>query len=70
MQPTESESLTGTPSQDDVLSAHAERNLAVSASLRETAWELTAAGLRAFRPELDEEQVQAEVRTIFRRAAG
>ena len=38
--------------------------------LRATAWKLAEAGLRAFRPDLDEDVVQAEVRALFRRAAG
>ena len=54
----------------DELSRIATTNLAVSASLRATAWALTEAGLRTFRPELSEEQVQAEVRAQFRRASG
>ncbi len=54
----------------DVLSQAAEANLAVAMQLRATAWELSAAGLRAFRPELTEEQVQCEVRAQFRRTAG
>jgi len=52
------------------LSEQAERHLATAASLRVTAWELAAAGLRTFRPELSEAEVQDEVRTLFRRAAG
>jgi hypothetical protein len=54
----------------DVLSAAATRNLAVAMQLRETAWELSAAGIRTARPELSEEAVQVEVRALFRRAAG
>lgn len=54
----------------DPLSEAAMRNLAVAMQLRATAWELAAAGLRAFRPEWDEARVQAEVRAQFRRAAG
>ncbi len=54
----------------DVLSRAAERNLAVAMSLRATAWQLAEAGLRTFRPELSEDQVQAEVRALFRRASG
>ncbi len=52
------------------LSRIASTNLAVSASLRATAWALAEAGLRTFRPELSEEQVQDEVRAQFRRASG
>ncbi len=60
-------------SSDDLdrrLSEQAERNLATAESLRRTAWELSAAGLRAFRPELTEDEVQDEVRRLFRCAAG
>lgn len=57
-------------SEADELSRVATTNLAVSASLRATAWALTEAGLRTFRPELSEQQVQAEVRAQFRRASG
>jgi len=53
-----------------VLSRAAERNLAVAMSLRATAWQLTEAGLRTFRPELSEDEVQAEVRALFRRTSG
>lgn len=55
---------------DRTLSEQAERNLAVAESLRRTAWELSAAGLRAFRPTLGEHEVQNEVRRLFRCAAG
>ena len=56
---------------DDLeLSRIAERNLRVAMSLRASAWELMAAGLRAFRPDMPEDAVQDEVRTHFRRAAG
>lgn len=54
----------------EILSRAAERNLTVAMELRATAWELAAAGLRAFRPELSEAEVQAEVRTLFLRASG
>ena len=54
----------------DRLSAVATRNFAVAMSLRATAWQLTEAGIRAFRPELAEAEVQAEVRAQFRRATG
>ncbi len=52
------------------LSRVAERNLAVSMSLRATAWALMAAGLRAFRPEMSADAVQDEVRARFLRASG
>lgn len=52
------------------LADQAARHLAAAESLRRTAWELAAAGLRTFRPELSEAEVQDEVRTLFRRAAG
>lgn len=55
---------------DRRLAEQAERHLTTAASLRRTAWELAAAGLRTFRPELAEAEVQDEVRTLFRRAAG
>jgi hypothetical protein len=54
----------------DVLSRAAERNLSVAMSLRATAWQLAEAGLRTFRPELSEDEVQAEVRALFRRSSG
>lgn len=55
---------------DRRLAEQAERHLTTAASLRRTAWELAAAGLRTFRPELSDAEVQDEVRTLFRRAAG
>jgi hypothetical protein len=55
---------------DRTLSEQAARNLATAESLRRTAWDLSAAGLRAFRPELREHEVQDEVRRLFRCAAG
>ena len=58
------------PRDSDVLSETAARNLAVAMSLRETAWRLTEAGVRTFRPGLTEAEVQAEVRAQFRRATG
>lgn len=57
-------------SHPDPLSAAATRNLRVAMELRDTAWELMAGGLRTFRPEWTEQQIQAEVRTQFRRAGG
>jgi len=51
--------------QFQILSRAAERNLTVAMELRATAWELAAAGLRTFRPELSEAEVQAEVRLLF-----
>jgi hypothetical protein len=45
-----------------------QRKLEVAQSLRRTAWELTAAGIRNRQPEWSELQVQEEVRAIFRRA--
>jgi hypothetical protein len=44
-----------------------EQKLAVAQSLRETAWELVAAGVRLRQPELPEPEVQDRVREIFRR---
>ena len=41
--------------------------MAVANGLRETAWELTAAGVRFREPGLDEEEVQQRVRDIFLR---
>jgi hypothetical protein len=58
------------PPVDHALSAVATRNLAVAMSLRSTAWSLAESGLRAFRPDLSEEEVQAEVRALFLRATG
>jgi hypothetical protein len=61
--------MTPTPMSDShELSLTAARNLAVAMSLRATAWHLTAAGLRTFRPHLSESEVQAEVRAQFRRS--
>lgn len=54
----------------DTISRAATVNLEVAMQLRATAWALVEAGIRAFRPELSEEEVQREVRTQFRRAAG
>ncbi len=64
--------LRGEPSTDNEseLSQIATTNLQVAYSLRATAWSLAEAGLRTFRPELSEEQVQAEVRAMFRRTSG
>ena len=41
--------------------------LAVAQQLRETAWELAAAGVRMREPELSEDAVQERVRTVFMR---
>lgn len=60
----------GLVSDRDALSDAATRNLAVAMVLRATAWRLAEAGLRTFRPELSEAEVQAEVRAQFRRATG
>jgi hypothetical protein len=43
--------------------------LRVSFQLRETAWQLTAAGVRLRQPELDDTAVEDRVREIFLRAA-
>ena len=48
----------------------ATRNLAVAMSLRMTAWQLVAAGIRTFRPGLTEAEVEVEVRAQFRRSTG
>ena len=45
-----------------------EQKLAVAHQLRETAWELAAAGVRLRHPELAEEEVQERVRRLFARA--
>lgn len=54
----------------DPVSQAAVTNLTVAMQLRDTAWALAAAGVRAFRPELDEAAVQAEVRQQFLIASG
>lgn len=54
----------------DALSQAATTNLTVAMQLRATAWALAEAGLRAFRPELDDAAIQEEVRAQFRRASG
>lgn len=41
--------------------------LAVAQQLRDTAWELAAAGVRMREPELSEDAVQKRVRTVFMR---
>ncbi|MGH7461287.1 MAG: hypothetical protein ACREMA_09700 [Longimicrobiales bacterium] len=43
--------------------------LRVAFQLRETAWQLTAAGVRLRQPELDDAAVEDRVREIFLRAA-
>jgi hypothetical protein len=72
--PAPSQTVTSDPVPEigvsDLLSRAAERNLAVAMSLRATAWQLAEAGLRTFRPELSEAEVQAEVRALFRRTSG
>ncbi len=55
---------------DADLSQIATVNRTVAMELRATAWRLAEAGLRTFRPDLDEDAVQAEVRALFRRATG
>ena len=45
-----------------------EQKLAISQSLRDTAWELKAAWIRSTHPQLPEAEVQAEVRRLFRDA--
>jgi len=42
--------------------------LAVAQRLRDTAWQLTAAGIRMREPELSEDAVTERVRTVFARA--
>lgn len=54
----------------ETLSQVAARNLQVAMELRRTAWQLTEAGVRTFRPHLDDSAVQNEVRAQFRRATG
>ena len=44
-----------------------EAKMAVAKGLRETAWELTAAGVRLREPDLNEDEVQQRVRDIFLR---
>ncbi len=68
--PTPASSPHSPAEQTVELSRIATQNLEVAYSLRATAWSLAEAGLRTFRPELSEEQVQAEVRALFRRASG
>ena len=58
------------PDETERLSRAAMTNLTVAMELRATAWALAEAGLRTFRPELDEAAVQTEVRALFRRTAG
>jgi hypothetical protein len=58
------------PDETERLSRAAMTNLTVAMELRATAWALAEAGLRTFRPELDEAAIQAEVRALFRRTAG
>ena len=48
----------------------AEQKLAVAHQLRQTAWELTAAGVRMRHPEWAEDAVQARVRAVFLRTVG
>ena len=43
--------------------------LRVAFQLRETAWQLTAAGVRLRQPQLDDAAVEERVREIFLRAA-
>src|ERR1043166_2163500 len=43
----------------------AERNLEVMRGLRETAWALTAAGVRARHPDWSPDEIQDEVRAAF-----
>lgn len=58
------------PDETERLSRAAMTNLTVAMELRATAWALAEAGLRTFRPELDEAAIQGEVRALFRRTAG
>jgi hypothetical protein len=44
-----------------------ERKLQVAQQLRRTAWEITAAGVRNRHPGWSDDQIQEEVRVIFRR---
>jgi len=44
--------------------------LAIAQQLRQTAWELTAAGVRARHPQLSAEAIRERVRAIFLRAVG
>jgi hypothetical protein len=45
-----------------------EQKLRTAWSLRASAWELVAAGVRARHPELEETEVQERVRRVFLRA--
>lgn len=58
-----------TPTTPDPLSEAARVNLTVARQMRATAWALADAALRTFRPELDEDAIQAEIRAQFRRAS-
>lgn len=53
---------------DALLRMSAEQKIAVAHGLRELAWELKAAHIRAQQPELPEPDVQALVREVFLRA--
>lgn len=59
-----------TQDESERLSRAATTNLTIAMELRATAWALTEAGLRAFRPELDEAAIQSQVRAQFRRSGG
>jgi hypothetical protein len=61
---------SGMPTIDEVLAAQTpEQKLATAFGLRNTAWQLTAAGVRLREPELDEAAVEERVRSIFSRVA-
>ena len=60
-------SATTDPLTDALKRMTPDARMAVANGLRETAWELTAAGVRLREPDLDEETVQERVRDIFLR---
>jgi hypothetical protein len=62
-----SSSAASDPHTDALKRMTPEAKMVVARQLRETAWELTAAGIRLREPGLDEEKVQQRVRDIFLR---
>lgn len=57
------------PTIEEVVAAlTAEQKLATAFGLRDTAWELVAAGVRMREPGLSDAELQARVRTLFARA--
>ena len=55
---------------DILIGLSPDQKFAIANGLRQTAWELAAAGVRLREPPLSADDVQAHVRNLFLRASG